>query len=163
MFKRLIGRFAIRSGKCTESEIEEKAELFAEQLPPDAFAPAQVQNFLQSCRGDPDKVVSEVGDWARRNRHKVASPTNLGEAQQVKAACAKGSNGDTGAGADLVRSNGNGVPVPDHTSDLSLGLDHLAGASADLSDLIGHNLSGATASISALEDDISALEGDNSA
>jgi chaperone BCS1 len=119
MFKRLIGRFAISSGNQTQSEIEEKARSFAQQLPVDVFTPAQVQNFLQSCRGNPDKAVSEISDWASRNlpRPTLTAPQPNGVPRQGDTA---GNSGDADAGMNLMASNGDTVLVPDHPSDSSV-------------------------------------------
>ena len=65
IFERLIGRTAISSGKFTEAEIEEKASAFARQFPVERFTPAQVQSFLQECRGDPDKAIAGIEFWAK--------------------------------------------------------------------------------------------------
>jgi chaperone BCS1 len=71
MFKRLIGRSAVASGRCTQSEIDEKAALFAQVIPGNVFTPAQVQNFLQACKGDPNKAINTVDDWAKESMLKV--------------------------------------------------------------------------------------------
>lgn len=48
---------------------------FAGLLPADSFTPAQVQNFLQSCRGDADKAIAEVQIWAEKNVKSAATTT----------------------------------------------------------------------------------------
>jgi chaperone BCS1 len=68
IFRRLMGRRAIATGKLTEAEVEEKANAFARNLPADEFTPAEVQNFLQFCRGHAEKAVAEVGMWAAKRR-----------------------------------------------------------------------------------------------
>ncbi|KAF2662184.1 P-loop containing nucleoside triphosphate hydrolase protein [Lophiostoma macrostomum CBS 122681] len=68
IFRRLMGRRAIATGNLTETEVEKKAAAFARNLPPDEFTPAEVQNFLQFCRGDAEKAVAEVGMWAEKRR-----------------------------------------------------------------------------------------------
>lgn len=68
IFKRLIGRAAIASGKYTDYQIEEYASCFSTRVPEDTFTPAQVQNFLQNCRGDPIKAMQGVDDWVEKTR-----------------------------------------------------------------------------------------------
>jgi mitochondrial chaperone BCS1 len=67
---RLIGRHAIASGSKTTAEIDELSTKFAQKLPANIFTPAQVQNFLQYCRRDADKAVSEVVAWAEEEKSK---------------------------------------------------------------------------------------------
>jgi chaperone BCS1 len=66
IFKRLIGRAAIASKQYTEEQIEEFASAFSAKVPPDTFTPAQVQNFLQNCRGDPIKAMQRVDAWVEK-------------------------------------------------------------------------------------------------
>ncbi|KAL1612379.1 hypothetical protein SLS60_000605 [Paraconiothyrium brasiliense] len=68
IFKRLIGRAAIASKKYTEYQIEEYASEFSAKVPPGTFTPAQVQNFLQNCRGDPIKAMQGVEAWVDKTR-----------------------------------------------------------------------------------------------
>jgi chaperone BCS1 len=65
IFERLIGRAAISSGKQTPADIKKMAALFARKLPANEFTPAQVQNFLQFCRGDADKALAELDKWVK--------------------------------------------------------------------------------------------------
>ena len=66
IFERLVGRAAITTGNFTHEQIRVMATDFARKLPTNAFTPAQVQSFLQSCRGDPRKAIQEVEVWARK-------------------------------------------------------------------------------------------------
>ncbi|KAK7179138.1 hypothetical protein DPSP01_012211 [Paraphaeosphaeria sporulosa] len=68
IFKRLIGRAAIAGKRYAEHEIEEFARTFTTKVPPNTFTPAQVQNFLQSCRGDPIKAMQGVDAWIEKAR-----------------------------------------------------------------------------------------------
>ncbi|KAL5389090.1 hypothetical protein PMIN02_007484 [Paraphaeosphaeria minitans] len=68
IFKRLIGRAAIASKGYTEQQIEEFALTFSAKVPPNTFTPAQVQNFLQNCRGDPIKAMQGVDAWIEETR-----------------------------------------------------------------------------------------------
>ncbi|KAF2466936.1 P-loop containing nucleoside triphosphate hydrolase protein [Lindgomyces ingoldianus] len=63
MFMRLVGRAAVASG-IDQTEIQGMSEAFSKFIPEDAVTPAQLQNFLQGCRGDPKKALLEVSDWA---------------------------------------------------------------------------------------------------
>ncbi|KAL1797302.1 hypothetical protein ACET3X_003908 [Alternaria dauci] len=93
IFKRLIGRSALAHHSAfTVEQIEQWATEFSERMPHDTFSPAQVQNYLQGCRGDPVKALDgmdawiaeskrdaqELGDTGRTNRGDVNS-TALGE------------------------------------------------------------------------------------
>ncbi|KAF2441763.1 P-loop containing nucleoside triphosphate hydrolase protein [Karstenula rhodostoma CBS 690.94] len=68
IFKRLIGRAAIASKQYTEHQIEEFASSFSEKVPANTFTPAQVQSFLQNCRGDPIKAMEGVDAWVKKTR-----------------------------------------------------------------------------------------------
>lgn len=68
IFKRLIGRAAIASKRYTEHQIEDLASKFSAKIPPNTFTPAQVQNFLQNCRGDPSKAMQGVDAWIENTR-----------------------------------------------------------------------------------------------
>jgi chaperone BCS1 len=70
MFKRLIGRAAIASLGFTDEQIEAFATQFSTKVPADTFTPAQVQNFLHSCRGDPEKALREIDEWVIETRGK---------------------------------------------------------------------------------------------
>jgi chaperone BCS1 len=70
MFKRLIGRAAIATLGFTDEQIETFSIEFSAKVPADTFTPAQVQNFLHSCRGDPEKALREVDDWVNETRGK---------------------------------------------------------------------------------------------
>lgn len=75
IFERLIGRTAISSGKQTPTDIKKKANVFARKLPAGEFTPAQVQNFLQFCRGDADKALIELDGWVEEQlKTKKAKP-----------------------------------------------------------------------------------------
>ncbi|KAF2704880.1 P-loop containing nucleoside triphosphate hydrolase protein [Pleomassaria siparia CBS 279.74] len=73
MFLRLVGRAAIAKGNFTTDQITPMAMEFSAKLPADTFTPAQVQNFLQMCRGDPNKAIAEVDDWAAKTAAKSTS------------------------------------------------------------------------------------------
>jgi chaperone BCS1 len=68
IFKRLIGRAAIASKQYTEEQVEEYATAFSAKVLPDTFTPAQVQNFLQDCRGDPIQAMQRVQAWVEMTR-----------------------------------------------------------------------------------------------
>lgn len=79
IFKRLIGRSALaHDAAFTMEEIEEFARQFAEKVPPNTFSPAQVQNFLQGCRGDPLKALAEIESWVRGNLSSAQSSNDAG-------------------------------------------------------------------------------------
>jgi len=68
IFKRLIGRSALAyDATISMAQIDQYATAFAEKIPTDTFSPAQVQNFLQSCRGDPVKALAEIDSWVREH------------------------------------------------------------------------------------------------
>ena len=69
IFKRLIGRSALAHAKgFTPSEVQAWAEEFAEKVPENVFSPAQVQNFLQDCDGDPIKAIADIETWVAESR-----------------------------------------------------------------------------------------------
>jgi chaperone BCS1 len=69
IFLRLIGRSALAHDAAhTMAEIEQYATEFADKVPPNTFTPAQVQNFLQGCRGDPIKALAEIDAWVEESR-----------------------------------------------------------------------------------------------
>ncbi|XP_014560866.1 hypothetical protein COCVIDRAFT_34200 [Bipolaris victoriae FI3] len=69
IFKRLIGRSAMAyNSGFTPAQIEQWADEFADKVPSNVFSPAQVQNFLQGCRGDPIKALNDVEAWIAENR-----------------------------------------------------------------------------------------------
>ena len=69
IFLRLIGRSALaHDAVYTMAEIEQYAIEFADKVPPNTFTPAQVQNFLQGCRGDPIKALAEIDAWVEEAR-----------------------------------------------------------------------------------------------
>lgn len=70
IFKRLIGRAAIASLGYTEEQIETFAKEFSKRVPEDTFTPAQVQNFLHSCRGNPEKALEKIDAWVVETRGK---------------------------------------------------------------------------------------------
>jgi chaperone BCS1 len=71
IYMRLIGRSALaHDAAFTMAEIEQYANEFADKIPANTFTPAQVQNFLQSCRSDPLKALREVDAWVLENRDK---------------------------------------------------------------------------------------------
>ena len=64
MFMRLIGRSALaHTAAFTMADMEKYATQFADKVPADAFTPAQIQNFLQGCRGDPNRALQEIDAW----------------------------------------------------------------------------------------------------
>lgn len=63
IFKRLVGRSAIATKGYTEEQIEEYAAIFSDKVPQDTFTPAQLQNFLQNCRGDPFMAMDGISSW----------------------------------------------------------------------------------------------------
>lgn len=69
IFMRLIGRSALaHDAVFSMAYIEQCAAEFAEKVPAHTFTPAQVQNFLQGCRGDPIKALTEIDAWVAENR-----------------------------------------------------------------------------------------------
>jgi len=70
MFKRLIGRAAIATLGFTDEQIETFATQFSTKVPAATFTPAQVQNFLHSCRGNPEKALREIDSWVVETRGK---------------------------------------------------------------------------------------------
>ncbi|KAH7389427.1 P-loop containing nucleoside triphosphate hydrolase protein [Phaeosphaeria sp. MPI-PUGE-AT-0046c] len=89
MYMRLIGRSAIaHDAAYTMEKIEQSATNFAAKLPVDTFTPAQVQNFLQGCRGDPLRVLEEIDAWVLQN--------------QVKSDVDSKSDGSDGSSASII-------------------------------------------------------------
>lgn len=77
IFMRLIGRSALAHDAIfSMTYIEQCAEEFAEKIPAHTFTPAQVQNFLQGCRGDPIKALAEIDTWVTENRPSVMGMSN---------------------------------------------------------------------------------------
>lgn len=90
MFMRLIGRSALtHDAVITMVEVEKYADEFADKVPSDVckwnltttacqtetdlilptpVTPAEVQEFLQICRGDPEKALTEIDAWVIKNR-----------------------------------------------------------------------------------------------
>jgi chaperone BCS1 len=69
IFMRLIGRSALaHDAAFSMAYIEQCAAEFAEKMPAHTFTPAQVQNFLQACRGDPVKALADIDTWVAENR-----------------------------------------------------------------------------------------------
>jgi chaperone BCS1 len=70
IFLRLIGRSALaHDAVYTMAQIEQYATEFADKVPANTFTPAQVQNFLQGCRGDPLKALHEIDVWVAEAVH----------------------------------------------------------------------------------------------
>ncbi|KAF2872718.1 hypothetical protein BDV95DRAFT_570467 [Massariosphaeria phaeospora] len=78
IFLRLVGRAASAKGNYTLPQLEVLAETFAERVPDDTFTPAKVQNFLQSCRGDPEKALQGVDAWVAENAPQIALSADSG-------------------------------------------------------------------------------------
>ena len=69
IFRRLVGRSALtHDAAYTMDQIDQFAVEFAEKIPNNVFTPAQVQNFLQDCRGDPEKALAGIEAWVEMNR-----------------------------------------------------------------------------------------------
>ncbi|RMZ66083.1 mitochondrial chaperone bcs1 [Pyrenophora seminiperda CCB06] len=69
IFKRLVGRLArSQDPTITTEQIEHWATEFANQVPTNTFSPAQIQNFLQGCRGDAKLALRNIGAWVTKNR-----------------------------------------------------------------------------------------------
>ncbi|CAI9630527.1 unnamed protein product [Alternaria burnsii] len=69
IFKRLIGRSALaRDSGFTLEQIEQWATEFSDRMPNDTFSPAQVQNYLQGCRGDPIKALDGIDAWIAEHK-----------------------------------------------------------------------------------------------
>jgi chaperone BCS1 len=69
IFMRLIGRSALaHDAVFSMTYIEQCAAEFAEKVPAHTFTPAQIQNFLQGCRGDPNKALADIDSWVAENR-----------------------------------------------------------------------------------------------
>lgn len=105
IFKRLIGRSAMAKLDCSEDQVEQYAQAFSEKLPEDAFTPAQIQNYLQSCKGDPIKALRDIDAWVARQQ---AGPPKERESQRNSAA-----------------SQGNGVDTPNTAVNSDLDLEKL--------------------------------------
>jgi chaperone BCS1 len=74
IFKRLIGRSAIaHDAAFTMDQIEQYADEFSEKVPANTLTPADVQNYLQGCRGDPVKALSDIDAWIVEHRGKTAA------------------------------------------------------------------------------------------
>lgn len=72
IFMRLIGRSALaHDAAFTMADIEHYASEFASKVPADTFTPAQVQNFLQGCRGDPHKALQGIDAWVKEMREEL--------------------------------------------------------------------------------------------
>lgn len=70
IFMRLIGRSALaHDAVFSMAYIEQCAAEFADKLPAHTFTPAQIQNFLHGCRGDPTKALAEIDSWIADNRY----------------------------------------------------------------------------------------------
>ncbi len=68
IFMRLIGRSALaHDAVFSMALIEQCAAEFADKVPAHTFTPAQVQNFLQGCRGDPVKALADIDSWVAEN------------------------------------------------------------------------------------------------
>ncbi|KAF1358696.1 P-loop containing nucleoside triphosphate hydrolase protein [Lizonia empirigonia] len=77
IFMRLIGRSALaHDAVFSMAYIEQCAAEFAEKVPAHTFTPAQVQNFLQGCRGNPVKALSEIDAWVADNRPTAAGTSS---------------------------------------------------------------------------------------
>lgn len=63
IFKRLVGRAAIAHLGYTDEQIEEYATAFSAKIPQGMFTPAQLQGFLQNCRGNPETAMTEADAW----------------------------------------------------------------------------------------------------
>ena len=50
-------------------------ELSTDFVPSPVVTPAQVQNFLQTCRGDPDKALGDIDAWVEENRGSAETAT----------------------------------------------------------------------------------------
>ncbi|KAJ4323929.1 hypothetical protein N0V94_001573 [Neodidymelliopsis sp. IMI 364377] len=88
IFKRLIGRAALAHDSVfSMADIEQYADRFVEKVPAHTFTPAQVQNYLQGCRGDPIMAVAGIEAWVAENRPDVAgsSSSPLSNATMVEA------------------------------------------------------------------------------
>jgi chaperone BCS1 len=88
IFKRLIGRSALAHDSVfSMADIEQYADRFVEKVPAHTFTPAQVQNYLQGCRGDPIVAVAGIDAWVAENRPDVAgsSSSPLSNATMVEA------------------------------------------------------------------------------
>ncbi|KAF2794707.1 P-loop containing nucleoside triphosphate hydrolase protein [Melanomma pulvis-pyrius CBS 109.77] len=115
IFVRLIGRTTFATSNYSPDQIADKAAEFSGKLPANVFTPAQVQNFLQYCRGDPDKAIQEVDAWVQKNAPKVAQAQQTNDVQgtttpppalahapaHAAAINAKLLNGSLGGDADL--------------------------------------------------------------
>lgn len=77
IFMRLIGRSALaHDAAFTMADIEQYASDFASKVPADTFTPAQVQNFLQGCRGDPHKALQDIDAWVKETREEMDAGTS---------------------------------------------------------------------------------------
>ena len=85
IFMRLIGRSALaHDAAFTMEQVEQFAGEFAQKVPANVFTPAQVQNFLQGCRGDPYKALADIEAWVRVTREE-SKPKNSIQASKRSA------------------------------------------------------------------------------
>lgn len=107
MFERLVGHAPLQAGTTTPERLKEFAERFAEQLPSDIFTPAEVQNFLQDCRGDPMKALDELDAWARRNSavedSSISARNGAGPVSAGGAVMHMETNGTNGTNGGVIR------------------------------------------------------------
>ncbi|PSN64096.1 P-loop containing nucleoside triphosphate hydrolase protein [Corynespora cassiicola Philippines] len=78
IFMRLIGHNALKRGTHTTEEIKFATEIFAQKIPHNTFTPAEVQNFLQSCRGDIGLALGNADDWVKGQLKKRANSRRTG-------------------------------------------------------------------------------------
>lgn len=93
IFMRLIGRSALaHDAVYSMAFIEQSATEFAEKVPAHTFTPAQVQNFLHGCRGDPVKALADIDAWVAENRPSATgmSSSPISNATMVDAEAGEG-------------------------------------------------------------------------
>ncbi|KAI4616869.1 hypothetical protein J4E83_006451 [Alternaria metachromatica] len=98
IFKRLIGRSALaHDAEFTMAQIEEWASEFAEKMPTNTFSPAQVQNYLQGCRGDPLKALNDVEAWIAETKPEAgkSNGTEHGTQHGTQSGTQNGTQNDT--------------------------------------------------------------------
>jgi mitochondrial chaperone BCS1 len=114
IFLRMIGRWALaHDSGYSQEQIEEYAEQFAERIPEGVFTPAEVQNFLQDCRRDPERAVGEVDAWVREHREKSEKEAGNRESESDTAS----SSSSSSEAASIVSSSSVGTDTLEGVED----------------------------------------------
>lgn len=115
IFLRMIGRWALaHDSGYTQQQIEKYADMFAERIPEGVFTPAEVQNFLQDCRRDPERAVDEVDAWVRE---KMEAREGREEEKGEKESDAASSSTSSSEAASIVSSSSVGTDASEVVGD----------------------------------------------